>query len=64
MSKKKNFGKTYNQLKVGLWASSDIGQEKRYLTPSIVYFCLLTMNHHPIHIDKVFAEILNIKKYS
>ena len=60
MSKKKNFGKTYNQLKVGQklrhWPRKTISDSEHSL------FCLLTMNHHPIHIDKVFARNTQHKK--
>ena len=60
MIKQKNFGKTYNQLKVGQklghWPSKTISDSEHSL------FCLLTMNHHPIHIDKVFAKNTKYKK--
>lgn len=57
---KNNFGRSYNQFKVGEkithWPRKTISDSEHSL------FCLITMNHHPIHIDKIFAEKSKFKK--
>ena len=57
---KNNFGRNYNQFKIGEkirhWPRKTISDSEHSL------FCLITMNHHPIHIDKIFAEKSNFKK--
>ena len=57
---KSNFGKNFSQLKVGKkinhWPRKTISDSAHSL------FCLITMNHHPIHIDKIFAKKSKFKK--
>ena len=57
---KNNFGKNFSQLKVGKeinhWPRKTISDSEHSL------FCLITMNHHPIHIDKIFAKKSKFKK--
>ena len=57
---KNNFGRSYNQFKIGEkikhWPRKTISDSEHSL------FCLITMNHHPIHIDKIFAQKSNFKK--
>ena len=57
---KNNFGRSYNQFKVGEkiihWPRKTISDSEHSL------FCLITMNHHPIHIDKIFAKKSKFKK--
>ena len=57
---KNNFGRNYNQFKVGEkiihWPRKTISNSEHSL------FCLITMNHHPIHIDKIFAKKSKFKK--
>ena len=57
---KNNFGRSFNQLKVGEkinhWPRKTISESASSL------FCLITMNHHPIHIDEIFAKKSKFKK--
>ena len=57
---KNNFGRNYRELKIGEkidhWPRNTISESSHSL------FCLITMNHHPIHIDKIFAKKSNFKK--
>jgi acyl dehydratase len=60
MKKKNNFGKSFNQFKVDdkikHWPRKTISETEHSL------FCMITMNHHPIHIDKLFAQSSKFKK--
>jgi len=55
-----NFGKVYGEFKVGAifkhWPGKTITESDNNL------FCLLTMNHHPVHIDNIFAMKRQHKK--
>jgi acyl dehydratase len=57
---KNNFGRSYNQFKIGEkishWPRKTISDSEHSL------FCLITMNHHPIHIDKIFAQKSKFKE--
>lgn len=51
---KNNFGKLYEEFEIGAvyrhWPGKTITESDNNL------FCLLTMNHHPVHLDKEFAK--------
>ena len=51
---KNNFGRSFKEFKIDEkifhWPRKTITESDQNL------FCLLTMNHHPIHIDKIFAD--------
>lgn len=55
-----NFGRNFNQFKVGdkisHWPRKTLTESEHSL------FCMITMNHHPVHIDKLFAESSKFKK--
>jgi len=57
---KNNFGRSFKEFKVDEkifhWPRKTITESDHNL------FCLLTMNHHPIHIDKIFANKSKFKK--
>ncbi len=57
---KNNFGRSFKEFKINEiithWPRKTITESEQSL------FCLLTMNHHPIHIDKVFANKSKFKK--
>ena len=57
---KNNFGRSFKELKID---EKIINWPKKTITESDHnLFCLLTMNHHPIHIDKIFANKSKFKK--
>ena len=60
MKQKNNFGRSFKQFKVGEiikhWPRKTISESSHSL------FCMITMNHHPIHIDKIFAQKTKFKK--
>ena len=57
---KNNFGRSFKEFKIDEkifhWPRKTITESDHNL------FCLLTMNHHPIHIDKIFANKSKFKK--
>ena len=57
---KNNFGRSFKEFKIDEkifhWPRKTITESDHNL------FCLLTMNHHPIHIDKIFANKTKFKK--
>lgn len=57
---KENFGRFYDKFKVGdvykHWPGKTITESDNNL------FCLLTMNHHPVHLDEKFARRSQHKK--
>lgn len=57
---KNNFGRSFKEFKINEiithWPRKTITESEQSL------FCLLTMNHHPIHIDKIFANKSKFKK--
>lgn len=57
---KNNFGRKFNQFKVGEIISH--WPRKTVTESASSIFCLITMNHHPIHIDKLFAEKSKFKR--
>lgn len=60
MRKKNNFGRFYQEFKKGEKISHWPGKTITEAENSI--FCMITMNHHPIHIDKIFAKKTKFKK--
>ena len=60
MKNKKNFGKLYEDFQVSdvieHWPGKTITESDNNL------FCLLTMNHHPVHLDIHFAKESKHKK--
>ena len=57
---KNNFGRSFKEFKIDEkiihWPRKTITESEQSL------FCLLTMNHHPIHIDDIFAKKSKFKK--
>ena len=57
---KNNFGRSFKEFKIdekiSHWPRKTITESDHNL------FCLITMNHHPIHIDKIFANKSKFKK--
>lgn len=57
---KNNFGRSFKEFKIDEkifhWPRKTITESDHNL------FCLITMNHHPIHIDKIFANKSKFKK--
>ena len=58
--KKNNFGEKFNSFKVGQLIIHSPG--KTITEGESHMFSLLTMNHHPIHIDKNYAKKTRFKK--
>ena len=61
MRKRANsFGRNFNEFKVSEkinhWPGKTISEAEASI------FCMITMNHHPIHIDKIFSKKTKFKK--